>query len=92
MKRRLTFGGELLVHLLDHALYVALIEMPSQLGLNAAGMDGCRADAARPMSLIKSHREQNVGRLRAPVSQERVVGRVLEIRVLEIHVGEAVSC
>jgi len=63
----------------------------AEFGLDAAGVDGRGADAAFLVAAVELHREQDVGRLRAPVGDELGIGRVVEVGVLEIDIGEAVT-
>ena len=62
--------------------------MTAEFGVDASRMDGCRKDAAPAMPLVEGHREQNVGCLGPAVCDERIVGRSLEIGVVEVHIGE----
>src|ERR1700688_2336613 len=59
--------------------------------MNASRVDGCRTDAAPAMPLVEGNREENVGCLGPAVSDERIVSRPLEIGVVEIQIGEAMS-
>jgi hypothetical protein len=60
LEGRLAFGGELLVDLLDHALQAAGVHVAAQLGVDAAWMDGRRANAAPAKALVEGHSEENV--------------------------------
>jgi hypothetical protein len=65
--------------------------MAGKLGLDAAGMDGGRADSVPLVAAIELDCEQDVGGLRASVGDPRVIGRALDIRVVEIDVGIAMT-
>src|ERR1700722_1168295 len=63
--------------------------MTAEFGMDASRVDGCRTDAAPTMPLVEGNREENVGCLRPAVSDERIVSGSLEIRVVEVHIREA---
>ena len=65
--------------------------MATQFGLDATRVDGGRADAPRPMPAVELDRKQDVRRLGTAVTDERLVGRSFEVRVVEIDVAEAVA-
>src|ERR1700733_10931222 len=65
--------------------------MSAELGANGAGMDGGRADSVPFVAAVELDREQNVGGLRAPVAHPCVVGRALEIWIVEINVGNLMA-
>src|ERR1700733_5635981 len=83
---------KLLIHLIDHRLYAARIQMAAQLGVDASRMYGRGAYPTLPMAPVESNREEDVCCLRAAVSDERLVRRPFEVGILEIDVGEAVAC
>ena len=58
----------------------------------AAGVDRRRSNASVPVPPIELHREQDVGGLGPAIGDRRVVGRALEIGIVEIDVGEAMAC
>ena len=62
--------------------------MTAEFGVDASRMDGCRTDAAPAMPLVEGHREENVGCLGPAVRNKRIVGRSLEVGVVEVHIGE----
>src|SRR5262245_36325957 len=48
--------------------------------------------ASLTVPLVELNREQDVGRLRSAIRDERFVGRPLEVRIFQIDIGEAVTC
>jgi hypothetical protein len=88
---RLSLGGELLVDLNNHCLYVCIIHVAAKLGLNTARMHRRRTHAALAMASVKGNGKQNVRGLGAAVRGERFVGGTPEIRIIEVDVGEAMS-
>ena len=65
--------------------------MPRTLSSNSAGVNRSRAYAVRFMAPVEFDREQDIGRLRAPIGDERLIGRALEIGIVEVDVGIAVA-
>jgi hypothetical protein len=66
--------------------------MATELSNDAARMDRSRSDAALAMTTVEFHREQDVRGLRAAIGDPRVIDRVLEVRIVEINIGEAMPC
>jgi hypothetical protein len=60
----------------------------AELGLDAAGVHGRGAHAARLVAPVELHGEQDVGGLGAAIGDELGIGRVLEVRIVEIDVGK----
>ena len=54
-------------------------------------MDGGGADSAILVAAVELDREQDVGGLRPAVRRPRVIGRALEIRIVEIDVGNLMA-
>ena len=65
--------------------------MAAELGLDAARMQRRRPHAARLVAPVELHREQDVGGLGAAIGDHRVVGRALEVRIVEVDVRIAVA-
>src|SRR5271170_5388025 len=76
---------------LDQRLGHLARQMAGKLGLNAARMDGRRADAARLVAAVEFDREQDIGRLRTAVAYPRVIRRAVEIRIVEVDVGKTMA-
>src|SRR5580658_1157784 len=91
LERRLAFRRQLLVHLIQQVLDLSRVHVTAEFGPDGSRVDGCRTDAAPAMPPVEGNREENVGRLRAAVSDERIVSGPLEIGVVEVHIGEAMS-
>ena len=85
-------GRQLLIDLGDQLFDPARLGIATQLGLNASGMHGSSAHAPFPMPLVESHGKQDIRRLRPAVSYKGLIGRALEVRVIEIDVRVAVPC
>src|SRR5579871_4774770 len=62
--------------------------MTAEFGVDASRMDGCRTDAAPAMPPVEGNREKYVGCFGPAVRDERIVGRSLEIGVVEVHIRE----
>ncbi len=83
-------GRRLLVDLLEQAVELTRLHVAGELGTNPAGMNRRCAHAPTAMAPIELHREQDVGRLRAAVGGKGLVARLLEARVFQIDIREAV--
>src|SRR4029077_1261305 len=89
---RLTLCRELLVRLFDHLSDSDRIQMSIQLSLNASWMHSRIAHPMVPVPIVESNCEEDVCRLGPPIRNEGVVGRPLKVGILEVHIGEAVTC
>ncbi len=63
--------------------------MAGEFGVDPAGMDRGCAEPARPVAPVELDGKEDVRRFRAAVGDERIVGRPLEVRVVEVDVGAA---
>src|ERR1700721_889906 len=55
-------------------------------------MYGRSTYAPLPMPTVESHREENVRRLRTAVRKKRIVRRPLEIGIVQVDIGETMTC
>src|SRR4029077_20394962 len=76
---------------IDRRLQLSGVEMPSKLGLDASRMDSGCSNPITAMARVQRHCKKDVCRLRSTVGNPWVVRSVLEVGVLKIDVGEAVS-
>jgi hypothetical protein len=65
--------------------------MTRELGVNASRMDRRGADATPTVPAIELHCKQNIGGLRSPISDERLIGCSLEVRVIEVDIRETMA-
>jgi hypothetical protein len=91
LEGRLPLGCELLIHLVDHFLYLAGIDIAPQLRVYASRMHSRSAHATIPMPLVESNREEDVGRLRSAISNEGIIGCSLKVGIFEIYVRKAMA-
>src|ERR1700733_1917336 len=91
LEQRLACRGELPVQLLDHLLLLGRMRVAADLRLNAAGVHGRGAHAAVAMPSVKPHGKQDVRSLRTAISPVGLIRHSLEIRIVEIDVGDAVA-
>src|ERR1700738_705953 len=80
----------LFIDLFDHLFHLRRVHVAGKLGLYSSWMYGRRADPALTMPLIKSNREEDVGGLRAPVSQEGFVLLGLKVGIVQVDIAETV--
>src|ERR1700735_3581406 len=88
----LSLCDELVVHLLDHDFEVARVHVPAKLGLDDSRMHGSGAHSASAVPLVEGDGEQNVCGLRSAIRDEGIVRRALKVRIVEVHVREAMTC
>lgn len=62
------------------------------LGLDRARMDRRGPDAVELVAAVELDREKNIGRLGTAIGCQRVIGRPLEIGIVEIDVGTTMTC
>ena len=66
-------------------------QVTAKLGLDATGMHGRGPHAVRLVPSVELDGEQDVGGLRAAIGPELGIGRVLEVRIVEVNVGEPMT-
>src|SRR6202035_3346429 len=91
LKGRLTLCCKLLIHLLDHGWHSGRVQIATQFGLDASRMYSRSAYTTLAVALVEGDGKQDVRRLRPAVSNERFIGRPLEVRIVQIYVGEPVT-
>src|SRR5579863_8030922 len=90
LKRLFALRCCLFIDLFDHLFHLRRVHVAGKLGLYASWMYGRRADPALMMPLIESNCEEDVGGLRAPVSQEGFVMRGLKVGIVQVDIAETV--
>ena len=70
---------------------MARVHMAAQLGLYASRMHSRGAHATFPMPLVEGNGKKDVRRLRSAICNKRIVGRSLEVGIVEVDIGEAVA-
>ena len=79
------------VYTIDQLFYGLGAQVTAKLGLDAAGMHGRGPHAVRLVPPVELDGEQDVGGLRAAIGPELSIGRVLEVRIVEVNVGEPMT-
>src|SRR5580693_6645825 len=82
---------ELLIDLRDELLNASRVRVAPKLGLYAARMHGCSANATPAVPFVERNRKKNIRCLRAAVRNERLVRRPLKTGILQINVGVTVA-
>src|SRR6202047_2726519 len=82
LKGSLTLCCKLLIHLLDLGWQSSRVHVTTQFGSDASRMHSRSAYTALAVALVEGDGKQDVRRLRPAVSNERFIGRPLEVRIV----------
>jgi hypothetical protein len=91
LKGRPSVGCQLGIDLRDDLVELVRRHMAAKLGLDPTWVQRDRPHPARLVSPVELHREQDVGGLGPAIGDHRVVGRALEIGIVEVDVRIAVA-
>ncbi len=91
LEGRPALGRQLGVDTLHSRLELAGLQMAGELGQDPARVQRRRPHSPRFMPPVELHREQNVSGLGPAIGDHRVVGRALEVRIVELHVRIAMA-
>src|SRR5579864_6747961 len=86
LKRPLPLRGELLIDLIDYFSQPSGLHVTAQLCLYAPRMHSRRANPPDPVTFIECDREEDIRRFGSAISNERLIGRALKVRIFQIYV------
>ena len=87
----LTLRGQLLIDLVDYFLHPSGLHVAAQLRLYASRMHSCSPHAAIAVTFVECDREEDVRRFGSAIGNERFIGRVLKVGIVEVHVRVAMT-
>src|SRR4029077_11018691 len=87
----LTLRGQLLIDLVDYFLHPSGLNVSAQLRLYASRMHSCSPHAAIAVTFVEFDCEEDIRRLGPAIGNERIVGRVFKVGVVEVHVRVAMT-
>src|SRR4029077_15602619 len=86
LKGPLPLRGELLINLSDYLFQPSGLHVSAQLCLYAPRMHRRRANAPVPVTFVECDREEDVRRFGSAISDERLIGRAIKVRIFQIYV------
>src|SRR4029077_1614822 len=91
LERPLSLSAELLIDLFDYFFDPAGLHVSAQLRPYTSRMDSRSAHAPTPVTFVECDSKEDVCRFRSAISDKRLIGRALKVRIVQVHVRVAMT-